>query len=109
MTVFLYSHLSGSELPAVNVATLSRGAKCIAASSSEDTCDQVIDGRLLPVDGAWLPQGEVVGAHLTLELGTSYTLVGARVMPNVDLAGQIKTINISFDDGSSQSVREICH
>ena len=95
---------TGSPAPVKNIASPSNGGSCKGASSRNTTCNMVTDGGLLAYDSSWMPDTSDANPWIDLQFDDTYTILGVRVMQNLDKKGQYKELQLTFSDGSTQQV-----
>ncbi|XP_078659501.1 uncharacterized protein LOC144904454 [Branchiostoma floridae x Branchiostoma belcheri] len=89
----------------INVAALSRGGRCVGASENAATCGGIIDGQLTPRPGqlGWL-SSQGVGSWVQLKFDGYYFINRAKIAQSTWITGQIRTIRLTFNDGSYEDV-----
>ncbi|KAI8499392.1 hypothetical protein Bbelb_231560 [Branchiostoma belcheri] len=89
----------------INVAALSRGGQCVGASENAATCGGIIDGQLTPRPGqlGWL-SSQGVGSWVQLKFDGYYFINRAKIAQSTWITGQIRTIRLTFNDGSYEDV-----
>ncbi|XP_078681718.1 uncharacterized protein LOC144916466 [Branchiostoma floridae x Branchiostoma belcheri] len=85
----------------INVAALSRGGRCVGASQNAATCGRIVDGQLTPRPGqlGWL-SSQRVGSWVRLKFDGYYFINRAKIAQSTWITGQIRTIRLTFNDGS---------
>ncbi|XP_078615314.1 uncharacterized protein LOC144884146 [Branchiostoma floridae x Branchiostoma japonicum] len=89
----------------INVAALSSGGQCVDASENVTTCGGIIDGQLTPRPGqlGWL-SSQGVGSWVQLKFDGYYFINRAKIAQSTWVTGQIRTIRLTFNDGSYEDV-----
>ncbi|XP_078614767.1 uncharacterized protein LOC144883903 [Branchiostoma floridae x Branchiostoma japonicum] len=89
----------------INVAALSNGGQCVNASQNVTSCGGIIDGQLTPRPGqlGWL-SSQGVGSWVQLKFDGYYFINRAKIAQSTWVTGQIRTIRLTFDDGSYKDV-----
>ncbi|XP_078615028.1 uncharacterized protein LOC144884041 [Branchiostoma floridae x Branchiostoma japonicum] len=89
----------------INVAALSSGGRYVGASQNVATCGGIIDGQLTPRPGqlGWL-SSQGVGSWVQLKFDGYYFINRAKIAQSTWVTGQIRTIRLTFDDGSYEDV-----
>ncbi|XP_019640473.1 PREDICTED: uncharacterized protein LOC109482222 [Branchiostoma belcheri] len=89
----------------INVAALSRGGRCVGASQNAATCGGIIDGQLTPRPGqlGWL-SSQGIGSWVQLKFDGYYFINRAKIAQSTWNTGQIRTIRLTFNDGSYEDV-----
>ena len=94
----------------VNVAAASKNATCTASqpkttstSTSDRTCEGVIDEGYYPSSGRWAFTDHPVGTWLKVTFVKAYTISAVDIMPLYE-ENRFENISLTFDDDTSVHV-----